>query len=235
MRVLLSIKKSYADKIFSGEKKYEYRKKIFQREVSTIVVYVTKPVGMIIGEFSVESVLNEEPSTIWSKTKQHSGIDAYFFFTYFAGRSKGYAIKIGNILMYDTPINPQTWIAYMTGRNAKAEANLLLEKFPQLNKEFRQFATGKMTIDQADEFLKKVEKLEDGLESVSGTQLLRETFFDALSGIHNGIPGLTKNNPGLATFFTTVRKDGPKALYLKSMQWNISKILGDDLAMNAIK
>ena len=136
---------------------------------------------------------------------------------------------------YDTPINPQTWIAYMTGRNAKAEANLLLEKFPQLNKEFRQFARGKMTIDQADEFLKKVEKLEDGLESVSGTQLLRETFFDALSGIHNGIEGLTKNNPGLATFFTTVRKDGPKPLYLKSMQWNISKILGDDLAMNAIK
>jgi len=136
---------------------------------------------------------------------------------------------------YDTPINPATWIAYMTGRNAKAEANLLLEKFPKLGKEFRQYAQGKMTIDQANEFLKKVERLEDGLEGINGTQLLRETFFDALSGIHNGIPGLAKNNPALAKFFTNVPKDGPKALYVNSLQWNISKILGDDIAMNAIK
>jgi len=136
---------------------------------------------------------------------------------------------------YDTPINPLTWISYMTGRNSKAEANILLEKFPQLKKEFNLYARGKMNITESKAFLYKVEKLEDGLETISGTQLLRETFFDALSGVHNGVPGLTKNNPGLAKFFGTVKKDGPKDIYLKSLQWNIGKIFGDEIAMKAIK
>ena len=52
MKVLLSIKPEFVEKIFSGEKRFEYRKSIFkQQNIDTIVIYSTMPVGMIVGEF----------------------------------------------------------------------------------------------------------------------------------------------------------------------------------------
>jgi hypothetical protein len=136
---------------------------------------------------------------------------------------------------YDTFVNPKSWIAYMTGKSSKGEANLLLEKFPELNKEFRNFAKGKMTIEQEQAFLKKVEKLDGAIESKIGeTETLKETFFDALSGVHNGIPGLSRSNPALASLYVNVPKGQPK-FYVKSLQFNLNKITGDDIAIKAIK
>lgn len=57
MKVLLSIKPEFVQEIFTGKKKYEYRKVIFTRSVDKVVVYSTKPVGMIVGEFTVENIL----------------------------------------------------------------------------------------------------------------------------------------------------------------------------------
>ena len=57
MKVLLSIKPEFVQEIFTGKKKYEYRKAIFTRSVDKVVVYSTKPVGMIVGEFTVENIL----------------------------------------------------------------------------------------------------------------------------------------------------------------------------------
>lgn len=45
MKVLLSINPEYVEKIFSGIKKYEYRRSIFKNEaVDTIVIYSTSPI-----------------------------------------------------------------------------------------------------------------------------------------------------------------------------------------------
>ena len=52
MRVLLSIKPEFAEKIFAGTKKYEFRKSIFKNaNVKRIVVYASYPVQMVICEF----------------------------------------------------------------------------------------------------------------------------------------------------------------------------------------
>ena len=107
MKVLLSIKPEFADKIFSGEKKYEYRKVIFaQKGVKTIVVYSTMPIGKIIGEFEIEEILQSDPSSIWKETKDFSGIKSSFFNEYFHGRSVAYAIKVKNATLYSEPIIP---------------------------------------------------------------------------------------------------------------------------------
>ena len=49
-KILLSIKPEYANKIMSGEKKFEYRKAAPQKNVDTILIYSTKPQGIILGE-----------------------------------------------------------------------------------------------------------------------------------------------------------------------------------------
>jgi predicted transcriptional regulator len=106
VQILLSIKPEFVDKIFSGEKLYEYRKAIFRQNVSKVIIYCTKPVGMIVGEFEVDGVIEDCPKAIWKKTKKHSGVKKEFYTRYFEGRSKGYAIKIGSKIRYDTPVDP---------------------------------------------------------------------------------------------------------------------------------
>jgi predicted transcriptional regulator len=48
--VLLSIKPEFADKIFCGLKRYEFRKVLFKnRNVKKIVVYASAPIRKVIG------------------------------------------------------------------------------------------------------------------------------------------------------------------------------------------
>ncbi len=104
MKVVLSIKPEFANKIFDGEKKYEFRKSIFRnQEVKKIVVYSSSPVQKIIGEFEIDYILNEEPSALWRITSEHSGISKDRFFEYFQDKSCGYAIKIKNAKLYKAP------------------------------------------------------------------------------------------------------------------------------------
>lgn len=103
MRVLMSIKPEYANAIFSGAKTYEFRRKIFKRmDVNTIVVYVTKPVGKVIGEFTIDTIISDRPSTIWVKTSQEAGISEGYFNAYFSGVEIGYAIKVGTLKKYES-------------------------------------------------------------------------------------------------------------------------------------
>ena len=101
MKVLLSIKPEYADKIFNGTKKYEYRKSIFKnKKVDQVIVYATKPYGKVVGEFSVGQIIRDTPTYLWKKTYQYSGIKRTFFDSYFANRKFGFAIQIKNVNLY---------------------------------------------------------------------------------------------------------------------------------------
>jgi predicted transcriptional regulator len=105
MRALLSIKPEYAEKILSGVKKYEFRKAIFKKEVDTVVIYATKPVGKIIGEFKVDDILQAQPNELWEKTKEYSGITQSFFDQYFDGRTQAFAIQVKSPFRYQEPFD----------------------------------------------------------------------------------------------------------------------------------
>ncbi|WP_127124999.1 ASCH domain-containing protein [Pseudoflavitalea rhizosphaerae] len=108
MKVLLSIKPEYVQKIFNGEKKFEYRKSIFtNKAIKSVVVYCTMPVGRIVGEFSIEEILLDSPEVIWKETKENAGVQKDFFMQYFYGRQTAYAIKIGTTRLYKKPIDPK--------------------------------------------------------------------------------------------------------------------------------
>lgn len=101
MIVLLSIKPEFAEKIFDGTKKYEFRKSIFKNtDIRTVVVYASSPVQRVIGEFTIDSILNDDVDTIWTKTEHYSGITHDFYMSYFANKEKAYAIKIRNAKRY---------------------------------------------------------------------------------------------------------------------------------------
>lgn len=101
MKVLLSIKPEHAEKIFSGEKKYEFRRTVFKNpSIKKVVVYASKPVGKVIGEFDIDCVLRLNLEELWKETKKHSGIEEDFYYKYFEGKSEGNAIKIKKFKKY---------------------------------------------------------------------------------------------------------------------------------------
>tara|TARA_R110001583_G_scaffold56591_2_gene170664 strand:- start:1743 stop:2111 length:369 start_codon:yes stop_codon:yes gene_type:complete len=101
MKVLLSIKPEYADKIFDGSKKYEFRRTVFKDpSVSTVIVYASSPVQKVIGEFEIELIINDQLESLWEKTKEFAGVSRKFFFEYFSNKENGYAIKIKKTKKY---------------------------------------------------------------------------------------------------------------------------------------
>jgi Uncharacterized conserved protein len=104
MKILLSIKPEFADKIFNGTKKFEFRKSIFKNsDVKTVVVYASSPVQKVIGEFTIDRILSEQTDKLWSMTREYSGITKEFFDQYFASKDIGYAIKVKDIIRYNKP------------------------------------------------------------------------------------------------------------------------------------
>lgn len=115
MRVLLSIKPEYADRIFDGSKSFEFRRRPYSNTaIKTVVVYATRPVGMIVGEFDVETIIEESPSALWRLTETQSGITRDFFDSYFEGREVAYALKISDARRYHTPIEPRDVLGNFT-------------------------------------------------------------------------------------------------------------------------
>lgn len=106
MKVLLSIKPEFAEKIFEGTKRYEFRRSVFKnKNVKTVVVYASSPVQRVIGEFEIDSILNYELKQLWNITKEFSGITENFFFDYFQNKEKGYAIKIKKTRKYNKSLS----------------------------------------------------------------------------------------------------------------------------------
>lgn len=105
MKVLLSIKPEYALKIFDGKKKFEYRKSLFKRsDIDTVIVYATKPIGKIIGEFEIGEIIEDTPVELWNLTKTFSGIKKKDYMNYFNDREKAFAITIKATNKYDNPM-----------------------------------------------------------------------------------------------------------------------------------
>jgi type I restriction enzyme S subunit len=111
MDVLLSIKPKFVRAIIEGDKQYEFRKVIFRnRPINRVFVYSSAPVKKIIALFEISEILKDHPAVLWDKTKDHAGINATEFFSYFAGKSRGYAIGISNLKEFDEPIDPMATI-----------------------------------------------------------------------------------------------------------------------------
>ena len=104
IKILLSVKPEFANKIFDGTKLFEFRKVLFQRtDVSNVIVYVSSPVQRVLGEFTIDSIVSGSLSAVWKKTSISSGISHDFFISYFSGHTIAHAIKIGKVIKYKTP------------------------------------------------------------------------------------------------------------------------------------
>jgi predicted transcriptional regulator len=107
MNILISIKPCFCNLILDGQKRYEYRKRVFSRsDVSRVYVYASKPICKVIGYFTVKRIINDTPSMIWNQTHEHGGITKKLYQEYFKGHTKAYAIEIDKVVKI-APIDPK--------------------------------------------------------------------------------------------------------------------------------
>lgn len=102
--IILSINPEHVENIFNGNKKYEYRKSRCKKDIDKIIIYSTYPIMKVVGEATVDDILEDKPENIWKQTNKESGINFKFFKEYYEGRQKAVAYKLSNVVKYNNPV-----------------------------------------------------------------------------------------------------------------------------------
>lgn len=108
MDLLISIKPEFVKKIISHEKKYEFRRSIFKKEVEKIFIYSTYPEKKIVGYFEFSEIIKDTPINLWNNYSDVAGISKQSFFDYFNNKDEGFAIKIDNLNIFQDAIDVDT-------------------------------------------------------------------------------------------------------------------------------
>lgn len=104
--VILSIRPEYVKKIFSGEKKFEIRRRIWRDStVNMIYIYCTFPVQKIVGCFNIAYICEAPILDIWKVVKNECCLNKKDFLSYFDFQEFGYAIKIKKPVEFSEPID----------------------------------------------------------------------------------------------------------------------------------
>ncbi len=101
--MLLSIKPRYAKVILEGKKQYEFRKSRPKDGVDRIIFYASSPQKEVVGEATIDKILEGTPKEIWEIAKTAAGITKKFYFSYYAGKDKAIAYKLKDVVIYEKP------------------------------------------------------------------------------------------------------------------------------------
>lgn len=101
--ILLSIKPEYVERIFSGSKKYEFRKRLANKAVGKILMYSTAPIMKVVGEVQIVETISASPTALWESTKKFAGISRDKYREYYKGCKVAYAYRLGQVTRYEPP------------------------------------------------------------------------------------------------------------------------------------
>ena len=101
---VLSIKPEYAEAIFSGKKRFEFRRSIFRADIQVVIVYITNPVGQVAGEFSVKDIITDDVDALHGTAPRilMAGIDRRKFFNGLLRRTRCWACHRDRKMSSDT-------------------------------------------------------------------------------------------------------------------------------------
>lgn len=105
---LISIHPEYAEKIFAGKKKLEFRRRWTSRSVETLFIYATAPVQRIVGFAKIARVTTGTPTQLWRLTHQvNGGISRSKLFAYLGSSMTGVAIELSKVTPMPGGIDPR--------------------------------------------------------------------------------------------------------------------------------
>lgn len=128
--ILMSVKPEYVEKIQSGEKLVEIRKRFSTKwRNCSVTIYSTKPDQAIYGYATIENVIKDTPENIWLRYGDFIGCTKKEFDAYIASSEKIYAIFLKDFKPYLNPIY-LSQISYLLNRKGPKppESYISLEK-----------------------------------------------------------------------------------------------------------
>ena len=103
--LLLSIRPCYANPIFERVKTVELRKRVgADVRDRSVFVYVTRPIGALVGGFRVGLVWSGSPSEVWDRVSHMANVSKQEYETYYADQEVAYALTIEGVWQYRSPI-----------------------------------------------------------------------------------------------------------------------------------
>jgi len=108
MIALYSIKPIYSDKIISGIKTYELRKRLPANKIDYILIYSSSPVSKIVGYAEVRKTYKYSVSETWERFSKYTGIIKKDYLKYYEGCTFAYAIEFGKVNRFLRPFDIDT-------------------------------------------------------------------------------------------------------------------------------
>jgi len=102
---MISIHPEYADAIFRGDKKVEFRKSNIPRHIEHVVLYETSPERKITGYFSVKDIIEATPVDLWRRFSEVSGTTEEFFFKYYDLHNTGLGLLVDQVDILQNPMS----------------------------------------------------------------------------------------------------------------------------------
>lgn len=68
--ILLSIKLEYVEPIIAGPKIYVFRKRLANKAVGNILLYLTAPIIKVVGAVHIVETISTSPTALWERTKK---------------------------------------------------------------------------------------------------------------------------------------------------------------------
>lgn len=104
----LPIKPRYAQAIMAGEKRVEFRKTRFARDVRYVVVYSSSPEKVVLGYFAVKDIDVSTPAAAWRRYSKAGSIQKRDFISYYDGADQAVTIVIQHVHRFDEPLSMDT-------------------------------------------------------------------------------------------------------------------------------
>ncbi len=104
--ILISLAPRHAENIFAGRKQIELRRRTMHVSPGTIVwVYVTLPVGSIVGRVKITAVHRGAPAALWEQFGLVSGLSKTEFLAYLAGVDEGVVLALEDARHLRSPLS----------------------------------------------------------------------------------------------------------------------------------
>ena len=106
-KILISINPEHVAKILSGEKKYEFRRRIYKEDVDKIYIYQTLPEQGVVAYFTPGEIIKDTPQNLWERFSEVSGTTEDHLLGYLHDLDEAYAIEITDLKTFDEPFIPE--------------------------------------------------------------------------------------------------------------------------------
>lgn len=140
LAVLMSVHPTWAQKILTGQKTVEVRRRPPDAQGALLVLYATAPVGAIVGYAKITRVHRGSPAALWECLGTRSAMRKGEFVSYLAGASAPGALELADIeALSPQPLGfraPQSWL-WLDVRNPAHLAVLRAVRAPAWNRPSR--------------------------------------------------------------------------------------------------